>query len=580
MFSLIILLVTPVLAVASPVTLPDLVSLNQSCQGRLFTASPLARPCFSVLNGENVLLEQAQCSIVQANYTSGEFRAAHYSGFMQDYGETCAASVDSRTAQCLIDPDIPLVSMAAPSNASCGQGSISPHYVKISCADDVKATFAYAQRTKQTLSIKNSGHDYLGRSSLKGSLALWTRHLDNMGYNPNFIAQGCAPDTQTHAAMTLGAGVNMNQAYIFADKNNATFVGGSSPTVGASGGFIMTGGHGLLSSQFGLAIDRVLEYKIVTPTGDVQTANACQNQDLFWALRGGGGGTFGVVLESTSKVEPRLDLVFSLIELPANFGDTRPFTKILMDNAVKWSLKGWGGPNSPASLAMVNPFLSFDDARASMEPLASYVSSVGGTVVLEQHSNFLSVYMKYILPAANLGIASAFIATNRMVPTTLLDSVEGKTKVQEYLSELQAAGFDPTIFQTTPTYYQSKGHYQEGSTSATPAWRNSVWMITGNTHWAWNATVSDKQAIVRKVQAMTEAGQELAADSGSYTSEADPWTVEWRDAWWGTDNYNKLRLLKTKFDPLGLLTCWKCIGWEEYSGQEGQPFACMGGLND
>ena len=46
----------------------------------------------------------------------------------------------------------------------------------------------------------------------------------------------------------------------------------------------------------------------MTPDGEVRTANECQNADLFWALRGGGGGTFGVVLESTQRVEPKLTL--------------------------------------------------------------------------------------------------------------------------------------------------------------------------------------------------------------------------------------------------------------------------------
>jgi hypothetical protein len=47
-----------------------------------------------------------------------------------------------------------------------------------------------------------------------------------------------------------------------------------------------------------------LQYTVVTPNGKVVVANKCQNSDLFWALRGGGGGTFGVVLDSTHKVEP------------------------------------------------------------------------------------------------------------------------------------------------------------------------------------------------------------------------------------------------------------------------------------
>jgi len=51
-----------------------------------------------------------------------------------------------------------------------------------------------------------------------------------------------------------------------------------------------------------------LEIKVVTPDGQLRIANQCQNSDLFWALRGGGGGTFGVVLEATSMVEKQMPL--------------------------------------------------------------------------------------------------------------------------------------------------------------------------------------------------------------------------------------------------------------------------------
>lgn len=47
-----------------------------------------------------------------------------------------------------------------------------------------------------------------------------------------------------------------------------------------------------------------LEFQVVTPRGDFLAANACQNTDLFFALRGGGGGTFGVVMEATMRARP------------------------------------------------------------------------------------------------------------------------------------------------------------------------------------------------------------------------------------------------------------------------------------
>ena len=61
-----------------------------------------------------------------------------------------------------------------------------------------------------------------------------------------------------------------------------------------------------MSPALGLGVDRVLQFKIVTPDGKYRTVNQCQNQDLFFALRGGGGGTFGVVLETSHVASPRV----------------------------------------------------------------------------------------------------------------------------------------------------------------------------------------------------------------------------------------------------------------------------------
>lgn len=131
--------------------------------------------------------------------------------------------------------------------------------------------------------------------------------------------------------------------YKFADEHNVTAVGGYHPTVGASGGWLMVlptsdspllaalthfkgAGYSVLTPTLGLGVDRAvrytcflrlfclrtvsyqLQFKIVTPDGVYRTANEYQNADLFWALRGGGGGTFGVVLESTTLATPQLTL--------------------------------------------------------------------------------------------------------------------------------------------------------------------------------------------------------------------------------------------------------------------------------
>lgn len=70
-----------------------------------------------------------------------------------------------------------------------------------------------------------------------------------------------------------------------AHLRNLTIVGGGAGTVGV-GGFLTGAGHGALSSTYGMGADQVLEVEMVTPGGDIITANECQHQDLFWAVRG------------------------------------------------------------------------------------------------------------------------------------------------------------------------------------------------------------------------------------------------------------------------------------------------------
>lgn len=81
-------------------------------------------------------------------------------------------------------------------------------------------------------------------------------------------------------------------------------VGGECATVGPAGGFTQGGGHSALSSRFGLGADQVLEWEVVDGMGRLLTASPTQNPDLYWALSGGGGGTYGVVYAMTVKAFP------------------------------------------------------------------------------------------------------------------------------------------------------------------------------------------------------------------------------------------------------------------------------------
>ena len=102
-------------------------------------------------------------------------------------------------------------------------------------------------------------------------------------------------------AIKIGAGAQGLEVYKAAHAQGLSVVGGECPTVGLAGGYTQGGGHSALSSKYGLAADQTLEWEVIDGTGEYHKASRTENSDLFWALSGGGGGTYGVVMSMTSK---------------------------------------------------------------------------------------------------------------------------------------------------------------------------------------------------------------------------------------------------------------------------------------
>ena len=103
-------------------------------------------------------------------------------------------------------------------------------------------------------------------------------------YHDQFKPTGCNIVINT-TAVTAGAASNVKDIYFNLDQHNLTAVDGMGPEV-TMGGYLTGGGHSPISNIFGLGSDQVYEVEMVTPTGEIITANECQNTDLFWAVRG------------------------------------------------------------------------------------------------------------------------------------------------------------------------------------------------------------------------------------------------------------------------------------------------------
>jgi hypothetical protein len=170
--------------------------------------------------------------------------------------------------------------------------------------------------------------------------------MKNITIRRSFVPAECSPAESYHAA-TLGAGVQGGEVIQYLAKYNLTTVVGSnlvrkerttvsglvailiiSQDVGVAG-WAIGGGHGILTGVYGMGADNIIEASLVTPQGDIVTANQCQNSDLFWAVRGG-GGEFGIITSLTVKVYPMPSLSIATVSASARNGtSSNTFWKII-----------------------------------------------------------------------------------------------------------------------------------------------------------------------------------------------------------------------------------------------------------
>ncbi|HUP20681.1 MAG TPA: FAD-binding oxidoreductase, partial [Gemmatimonadota bacterium] len=175
---------------------------------------------------------------------------------------------------------------------------------------DVVAAVNFAREHTVRLAIKGGGHSYQGTSNAPDSLLVWTRRMNAIELHDAFVPEGCAGRVEPQPAVTVGAGALWGHVYQAVTVEGGRYVqGGGCSTVGVAG-LIQSGGFGSFSKRFGLAAAGLLEAEVVTADGAVRIVNECTEPDLFWALKGGGGGTFGIVTRVTLRTR----------ELPETFG--------------------------------------------------------------------------------------------------------------------------------------------------------------------------------------------------------------------------------------------------------------------
>ena len=221
----------------------------------------------------------------------------------------------------------------------------SVYAVAAKTTQDVVAAVNFARTNNLRLVVKGGGHSYQGTSNAADSLLIWTRHMNAIDARTTRSSAPAAQETRSRnqpCRSSRAQSGDMPTTQVMT-KAGRYVQGGGCMTVGVVG-LILGGGFGSCSKAFGQAGASLLEAEVVTADGDVKIANACTNPDLFWALKGGGGG-FGVVTRVTLRTHPLPEFmggVFATIKASSDEAYRRLISKILEFYAQALFNPHWG----------------------------------------------------------------------------------------------------------------------------------------------------------------------------------------------------------------------------------------------
>jgi FAD/FMN-containing dehydrogenase len=416
-------------------------------------------------------------------------------------------------------------------------------------ASDVQRCIAFARRHGLELAAHSGGHSYAGYSTCSG-LVIDVSRLDSVktpGVGAN--AGSAAPQTAT-----VGAGTNLIDVYSQLGAQGLLVPGGSCPTVGIAG-LALGGGHGVFSRAYGLTCDQTLAVEIVSADGTLRRCAPGQDEDLYWACRGGGGGNFGVVTSFEFRTHAVPDAI-TLFTLDWPWGAAGA----VFDAWTQWV------PAAPAELwANCQLYSSGSAGSGVVKVTGVYVGSVTAC----------SAALAPLESAVGAGTTSRFVGPEDYLTATMIEAgCEGE-------SVSQCAVPVQSPFATKSSYIG--GRLSEGSVTAIVAALSDLPTVipgagagvvfdsyggvinqirTDDTAFVHRNALACAQYSVTYPNASPTAETRTAAhewltkiedacapvSQGSYQNYIDPTLDDWQQAYYGA-NLPRLREIKRTYDP-------------------------------
>ena len=400
--------------------------------------------------------------------------------------------------------------------------------------EDVVQALNFARAQEIPVSVRGTGHNVAGYAVCNDGIVIDLSPMKNIQVNP------------VERTARVGAGLTWGEVNDALQPHGLAATGGFVSVTGVSG-LTLGGGLGWLVREHGLALDNLLSAQVVLADGRIVTASASENEDLFWAVRGG-GGNFGVVTSFEFKVHPVGTVLAGVVVHPSEAaGDVmrywRDFEK-----------------TSPSKLTQGALLFHFpDDPSAPSELRAASVIGVGGVYAgsVDEGEKALAPLRGFGKPAADLFQPIPYNQAQRMADFLWPSGLHGYWK-SSYMENLSDAAIDVIVdyFSRVPSphtvvvlEHNGDGAIERVPESAT-AFGHRAWPYNFLVTSAWSdPTVTDRN--IAWTREFFDAMKPFLVNA-SYINYIGDEGIEGLKGSYGEAKYSRLAAIKSKYDPINL----------------------------